>query len=137
MNDKMVGYSLITLGLAIIIFALISIVSIIRGGVHAPEYFNFEGISIDTAQIADVSVPDELENAGVKVQPKASNPQEIVPADLLNKTTNLFIHIILMGFVVNVGFKISMIGTSLSRPVMIRTKRDNKFETELKNNTNV
>ena len=117
MTDKIIGYCLVTLGLIIIFVALINVYGVFTGMYKPVNIFHFEGIGVDTAAF----LPKELADQGfVPEKPKA----EFISASVLNDTSNLFAHLIFMGFIASSGYKIASIGTYLVRTIKVNLKEE-------------
>lgn len=122
MSEKIIGYLLITMGMCAIVFSVINIYSVFTKKINPVNFFDSQGISIDTAQITEAAISNKLKETGVNMQKPEKNDQEIVSADLLNNSANLFAQIVLMGFVSTAGYKIASIGTMLARPINVKVK---------------
>lgn len=123
MEEKIVGYLLIFAGLIAMILASLSVYSVFTKKSSAVKLFNFGPITLDASQLIPQDIPagaGEIVNQQSAQLPEA----ELVPANVLNDSANVFAHLFLMGFIVSVGFKISSLGTMLVRPVRVnlRTK---------------
>lgn len=92
-------------------FATYSVFSVIRGG-EPINVIEVPGIALDFSGF----VGQELESSGKQLK------SELVPAEVINKPINLLAHVILMGFMVNVGFKISSLGVQFLRPIKVNLK---------------
>lgn len=116
------GYLLIILGVAVIAFAAANVYLVFTKQADPISLFEFTGIELDLSQATQVNLPSELQEAGIEITNQPSQKQEILPAGMLNATSNLLAHIVLMGFVVNVGYKIATIGTELVRPIIVKVR---------------
>jgi len=124
MSEKVVGYILLAIGLFIIIFTLVNVYGLVAGSTQPFQVFNLDSISIDLNQLSQgtVKLPQELEDMGVSVEPpQGSSVQEIFPSSILNQTSNVFVHIIILGFVASVGYKIAHLGVQMLRPIVVKT----------------
>lgn len=110
MTEKIIGYSLLAIGILIIVFSALNIVFVFTGKALPVQLFNFPAISLDMGQ--SLGLPKAV---GVQ-------PTELISANILNQTSNLFIHLFLMGFLVSVGQKLASLGVELLRPVIIKIK---------------
>lgn len=52
--------------------------------------------------------------------------QEFISSDMINKPLNLLAHLMLMGFISNIGYKFASLGINFVRPIVVKLKR--KFE---------
>lgn len=111
MSEKITGYSFITVGLFIILFAAYSVFSVFTANSSPAPLFSFEAVSIPLSA---------LMGDGVGVN--TSTEIEIFPKEILNETTNTFAHLFLMGFLASVGLKIATLGTQLVRPIIVKVQ---------------
>lgn len=123
MFDKATGYFMLLFGLAIISFAAYNVYTVFTKKTQPVQLFNFSGISFDTGGMSNIELPPELEKAGVKIEKSPDISQEIIPGDILNQTSNIFAHVIFMGFVSSVGFKIAQLGAIMVRPTKVELKQ--------------
>jgi hypothetical protein len=103
MSEKITGYLLLIIGVGIIILALLNGYGIFSGVLDPVQFFNFSPMSIDLGQ----------------------TKQELFSGQDLSQSTNFFLHLILLGFFANIGFKLATLGVQLLRPIKIEVK-DNK-----------
>jgi len=117
MTEKIIGYILLVLGFIIIAYAGISTYFVFTGRMEPINLFAFPGISMDPAQFlqnSSLPIPREyLQN---------TTKTEIIPAEMINRTSNIFAYIFLMGFLVTVGYKIASVGAMLVRPIVVHLK---------------
>ena len=111
MTEKMIGFALLVFGLVIILASALNIYFIFSGQTHPVKLFDFPAVSLDLS--SSLGLP----STGVK-----NAPMELASSALLNDTTNLFAHLFLVGFFVNVGAKIATLGIELLRPVVVKLK---------------
>lgn len=104
MSERITGYLLLIIGVGIILLALLNGYGIFSGTLQPVQFFNFSSVALDIGQ----------------------TKQEIFSGKDLSQTTNFFLQLILLGFFVNVGFKLATLGTQLLRPIKIEVK-DNKI----------
>ena len=123
MGDKIIGYLLLVVGLVIIVFTLLNIFGLFTGKTTPASIFDLPGIEVDLGQSYEVSLPPDMEAAGVKVQQPQSNKQELLPGVTLTQTTNFFAHLVILGFISSAGFKIARLGTQLIRPIIVKSSR--------------
>ncbi len=117
MSEKIAGYILLLIGILIMVFAVINVFNVFTKNVQPVQLFSSEGISLDLAKLA----------GGNSALPKEGLETEIISADILNNSLNLIAHLFFMGFLVNVGFRISIVGTLLIRTIKVKLKQ--KIET--------
>lgn len=137
MSEKIAGYFLLFLGLGVIVLAGMSVWQIFTKKMKPVQIFNFPGISISTAQtttagsINTTGLTDEeaelLENIIRQEELKAPAKMEIIPGETLSQTTNLLAHVILMGFVASIGYKIAGLGVLMLRPIVVKLKEQKQW----------
>lgn len=118
MSEKIIGYSLLTLGVVIIFLSSFSVFTVFTGRAKPVQLFNFESVSIDFSQIISASLPTT--NLSSAPGPKT----EIIKGDMLNTTSNIFAHLVLMGFLASSGLKLAQIGVNLLRPIVVKIKEE-------------
>lgn len=122
MTEKVIGYILLTIGLVIITLCAWNVWQVFNGDAQPVEVFSFEGISIDPSKFApQLELPEQMQGM-VSQRAPASNPVEFISADYLNKTANLFAHIMLIGFIAGIGGRFASIGTQLMRPIVVKLR---------------
>lgn len=126
MSEKVTGYLFIAIGFIVIIFAAYSVYSVFTASAEPAQLFNFEGVSLPLSAL--------MGEGAVVSTPSAEI--EIFPGEILNKTTNVFAHLFLMGFLASVGFKIAQLGTALVRPIIVKAN-GNKMASVLDPKQNV
>jgi len=129
MTEKILGYILLAVGLMIIFGSAFSAYLVFTKKAEPIALFNFPGIKIDPAALQP-ELPDNIPSEMQQLvnQQTASKPMEIVPPEILNDSSNLFAHLILMGFLVSVGGKIGQLGTYLVRPLIVNIKGKSEAE---------
>lgn len=121
MTEKVTGYILICAGLIVMIVASLSVYSVFTKKSSPVSLFNFGPIALDASQLIPQDIPEgagEIVNQQSAQLPKA----ELVPANVLNDSANIFAHLFLMGFIVSVGFKVASLGAMLVRPVNVKLR---------------
>lgn len=98
-TDKTIGYALLSIGLAIIFFAIFSSFSVINGK-SPPQIFNIERKTPEPVIVNG----QELSNL------------ELIPVEYLNQSGDLTFFMVFMFFLVSAGGKISSIGVSMIQP---------------------
>ena len=114
-STKIIGYLLLFLGIITIIFSALSIYMVFTNKMQPFTLFTLDSITFDLAKLAEEAPPD------VDLQ------QELVKSEMINKPLNLIAHVIFMGFISSVGFKIAQIGTSLLRPIKVKLRQEKKL----------
>ena len=109
MTEKIVGYTLLIIGIMVIVLSALNVYAVFTGQMLPVQLFHLSGISLDLSQYT-----------GVKTK-----PAELVPAETLNQTSNLAAHLFLMGFIASMGQKLASLGVKLIRPIVVKL-RDEK-----------
>lgn len=104
MSEKVVGYTLLIVGLIVIVFAAINIFAVFTGKAEPVQLFNF-------APVVLTLIP-------------GTKPTELFPARDLNQMANISAQLFLMGFLAGIGQKLASLGVQLVRPIVIKTKDD-------------
>lgn len=101
MTEKVLGYIFLGVGISLILFALARMFLVFTGKLPPVSLFDSPAITLP------------LPTGGT---------QELVSADYMNLTSNLFVELLLMGFIASVGQKFASTGTSLLRPITVKLK---------------
>ena len=120
MNEKILGYILLAVGLVTIIFAVVSVFNVFTAKVEPVDLFKLSGVSLDIGSLVGGDLPSEV-IAQIQRTGGSTNG-EIISPDLINKPLNIFAHLTLMGFLASVGFKVSSLGVMLVRPIKVKLK---------------
>jgi len=121
MTEKVLGYLLITFGILIILISTISVFDVFTRKTKPVQLFNFKGIKFDMSQMLIGSLP--VETAKLLPQNRAqSEGVEIIPAQLINDSSNVFAHLLLMSFIAGIGGRLANIGVLLIRPIVVKLK---------------
>ena len=110
MSEKVVGYSLLAVGIVVILDSALSVYMVFTKRVTPIDLFSFPGISVD--------VPRENTDSTTQSTQKT----ELISSAMLNESSNLFAHLMLMGFMASNGSKIAAIGVSMVRPIVVKLK---------------
>ena len=114
-KEKVIGYALLTVGILIILYAAFSVYSVFTKKQKPVDVFNLPGISLDLSGLvgSDLSPEERMLMKEKNVNTKA----ELISPEVLNTPLNYTFHILFMGFIASIGFKIANIGTLLVRPI--------------------
>jgi hypothetical protein len=131
-TEKIIGFSLVLIGIGIIIASAYSVYQVFTGEADPPSVFHFEApsITLPTQQSLSLELPEGMELPEGFSLPSASEeekePQKIklLPDEVINKVVNMSIHLLLMGFLVTVGAKIAGIGTKLVKEIKVVVKEE-------------
>lgn len=109
MNEKVVGYILLGVGIFIIAGSAISAVLVFSG-------------SSEPIQFISQTKPLSL-NLSIPTETGSSAEVPVSFGDLpLFRVVNAGLHLVLLGFLVSVGAKIATLGTNLIRPIVVKAK---------------
>lgn len=111
MSEKIIGYTLLACGILVILFCAFNVYFVFTKQAQPIQLFNFPAVSFDIGQ--SLGVPTA-----------ATKPTELVSADMLNQTSNIFAHLFLMGFLASIGEKLAALGVNLVRPIVIKAKEE-------------
>lgn len=129
MTEKVTGYALLVVGLLIIFYSAINIYSVFTKKSKPVQLFNLPGISLDVGGgLGGIELPPEAEQLGIKLPEQSQTKQQIISPDLINDSSNLFAHVIFMGFISSIGFKIAQIGATILKPLKITLKDSSVLE---------
>jgi hypothetical protein len=126
MANKILGYALIALGIGIILFVVVDGYRTLTKQKEYVQFFNFQGISLDMSAALSNSLPPEI---GQLLQQAGPLKQEIIPAEMVNGPTNIFVYLLFLGFFAMCGARIASIGTTLTRSVVVNLKEDKVTQT--------
>lgn len=120
MNEKVAGYVLLVTGVVVMLVAGLSVYMVFTKRAEPVQLFTGAGISLDLSSLGGNL--NALNNAGVNNPKSQTKPADIIPAALLNDTSNLFAHVFLMSFLASIGFKLATLGVQMLRPIVIKLK---------------
>lgn len=106
MNEKIVGYVLLFLGIIIIFFSAFSVYGVFSKKIKPVQFF-----AIGDAPIEIPIAGQTTSGGGIDI-----------PIEAVSDPLNSFAHLALMMFIGGVGFKIASLGTMLVRPVVVKLK---------------
>lgn len=115
MNEKVIGYILLGVGICIMLFALGNIFLVFTSKIQPIMLFDTKGISFDINSL----LPQLSEGVSPGKKPAG---MELIPSGTINQMLNLSSHFFLMSFVVTFGYKIASLGVMLVRPVVVKLK---------------
>ena len=122
MTEKVLGYLYITAGTVLMILALVSVYMVFNKKWAHVEIFDLPGISIDLSNVA----PD-IPQGQLKAGDSAPSLQtDLIAPEIINAPLNLVAYIILMSFVLNVGYKIASLGVQFVRPIKVNLREEQK-----------
>jgi len=121
MGEKVTGYSLLVIGILTILLSVFSVYMVFTKKQKPVDLFTLPGISIDLSNLAGSDLPPEAES---QLKSPEALKTDLVQPDIINAPLNLFAHLIFMGFVANIGFKISSLGVQMLRPIKVNLKSE-------------
>ncbi len=125
MSEKIIGYTLLFLGLLIMAVSAVNIYMVFTNKTKPFEVFNIE--SNNDSQAGSIDVNDLIKqlqsgNSNAK-NPDIPQPKiDILPPEVLNHSLNLTTHFFLMSFVVGFGYKLASLGVQLVRPIKVKLR---------------
>lgn len=125
MTEKILGYMLIVVGILVMIFSGFDVYLVFTKQKEPIKLFSFKGVGIDTSKLLPANIPAELSKQ-IQSNQLGQNQVELISPDILNDTSNIFAHIMLMGFIVNIGYKLASVGTKLVRTIEVKLKTTNQ-----------
>lgn len=120
MNEKITGYVLLLAGILILGYSALNMTRVMTGKDKPVQLFHFSGIGINPSQLLPQNLPDALRQQG--------QPVQLIQPEMINDTSNIAAHLVLMGFIATIGFRIGSLGVMLLRPVVVpvRVKEEGK-----------
>lgn len=123
MTEKVVGYLLLIIGIAVIGLSTFNVYQVFTRQILPIQLFNFAAPQIDFTQIISSSLPQEL---AAVVRNSPAQKQEIISAAMINDPFNITAHLFLMGFIAGAGYKLASLGVMLIRPIVVKVKEQNQ-----------
>lgn len=115
-NEKTLGYVLLSIGIVIIVFSAINVFQVFTKQIQPIQLFAFPAIGLDASTLL----------GGEAGQLARGNKMEILPASVLNESSNIFAHMFLMGFFATIGHKIASLGIMLVRTIEVKVRGNEK-----------
>jgi len=110
------------------LLATFSVYQVFTNKSQPVNIFNLPGISIDMSDLvgSDLS-PEEI----AQLREQKSLKTDLISPEIINKPLNLIAHILFMGFILNVGFKVAALGVGLVRPINVKLGKVGEVSTTL------
>ncbi|OGM01905.1 hypothetical protein A2115_00460 [Candidatus Woesebacteria bacterium GWA1_41_8] len=118
LSDRVVGYILFAAGILIILYSAFNVYKVFTKVFQPVELFNFAPIGLDASSLVGSDLPPEQRE--LLRQSGGDTKLEIVPSAIINQTSNVLAHLLLMGFLASVGYKIANLGIMMLRPVVVK-----------------
>jgi hypothetical protein len=109
-NEKIIGYILLTLGIILLLFSIVEMVTVYYGYAPPPKLFNLQDISLPGDNGSNVS---------------------LIQGTQVSQLPNLFFWFILMGFVLLAGGKIASLGVSMIKDIKVEVREPMSAPTEV------
>lgn len=116
MSDKLLGYSLLVGGIAIMVFSVVQVLLVFTHTIKPISAFQSAKSQVDTSALLQNAL-NPSGNLSFQM-PKL----DLIPQDTLNESLNLATHFFLMSFVLGFGYKISSLGVMMLRPITVKLK---------------
>jgi len=126
MSERVSGYSLLGIGLLIMVFCVVNIFMVFTNKAKPFSVFNIpsnsSGSNATSLNINDL-VKQFQEGSSRSSSLNLPQPKiDILPPEVLNQTLNLSTHFFLMSFILGFGYKLSSLGIQLIRPINVKLK---------------
>jgi hypothetical protein len=119
MSEKVFGYLLVLVGIALIAFSVVSVHAVFTNRKRPYPLFEFPGISFDLANLAESPEQKDLLQG-------MDTRTELISPELINKPMNTVFHLLFMGFVASAGLKLGQMGTYMVRTIKVSVKEEKK-----------
>ena len=117
MTEKIIGYALLIVGIGVMIFSGVQIYMVFTNKLQ--PYPLFSAVS------SAFSVKDFIGNTQIdptKISQLPDQKIEIISDEVLNTSLNMTAHLLLMGFLLSLGFKVASLGVMLIRPLVVKVR---------------
>lgn len=122
MDNKIIGYILLIIGISIILFSGFSVYQVFNGQINPYNLFTLNSINLDLKTMIS---PEQASLIS------GNTNIELFSGDVFSQFTNIFMHLLLMGFLANAGYKIAIIGSHMIKSIEFKTKIDKKEKLDL------
>lgn len=114
MNERIIGYILLTAGILFMFGALLQVFLVFTGKTNPLPVFSVASPRLSLEAFmpkppSEITLP-QVNSQGI----------ELIPTDAFNKMLNMFTTIFLMGFLLSFGFKIASLGVMMLRPIVVK-----------------
>lgn len=121
MNEKVTGYILLIVGIAIMLFSVINIYLIFSKELTSLKDTSNYSASGNTPVLGDIQ--KNLLNASGSINTN-SLFSNFIPPQTINQTLIVTVEFFLFSFLLSFGYKISSLGVLLIRPINVKLKSD-------------
>jgi len=126
MSERVTGYSLLGIGIIVMIFATIQIISVFTGKAEPIPLFQYEKTTEKESQGSSFNPTDILNQlqggSGSELEGMGMPNVELIDPDVLNDILNLTVYYLIMQFLLGLGFKLASLGVQLIRPIHVHMK---------------
>jgi len=130
-SDRILGYILFVFGILIIFYSAFNVYRVFTKAFEPVQLFNFQGIGLDAASLVGSDLPSEQKELLNKSG--GSTKMEIIPGSMINQMSNVLAHILLMGFLASIGYKVASLGIMMLRPVVVKLQGKEAVKLEEQN----
>ena len=124
--EKIIGYSMLGVGILLMIFASFQIILTFTGKARPIKIFESapkENLQNDTNNL-DMSNPDKL-------------LEQIIDPSVINQMLNLMVYYFIMQFLLGLGYKLASLGVQMIRPLKISIDKNQLTSLLESNKTNI
>lgn len=116
-TERVTGYILLVIGVGMVIYATWSVYRVFTGQVVPPSVIRLEA--------KPLTIPLSTSVPGLEAEPVEL---DFLPVETIALTTNMAVHLLLMGFLSLAGGRLANIGAGLLRPVRVYLKESRVLE---------
>lgn len=119
---KIAGFSLLIIGLLMVIIPIILIGRVFTGVSKPPQVVNVEAPTLSLPSLGDsIEIPAQLQSQGFSLKQKGNAKQpKIIPDEVFNLYINSGFFYLFMIFVTSSGSKVANIGINLSKDLKVK-----------------
>lgn len=123
MTEKATGYSLLIIGLIIMIITVINMIMVFTNKAEPVSLFDISADSSSGSLNVNDLISQLQQNNPQTVNQAIPQPKiNILPPEVLNKTLNISTHFFFMTFILGFGYKLASLGIQLIRPINVKLK---------------
>jgi len=128
MSERIIGYTLLGIGIIMIIITTFQIFSVFTGKATPIEVFKGEKTTKTTAQSSTSDLLDQIQEGDFSALLNSGSGTisgfGVMNPETLYKMLNITAYYFLMMFLLNVGFKIASLGVQMVRPIKVEVKNN-------------
>lgn len=118
MTEKMLGYVFIAIGVVVIAVCGVNAYDVFTGRMQPLAVYS---ASKTTPSVA-VQPAEGTVNVSALIQPVVESALSQTMGGSMEKPINLTIHLLLLGFIASLGYRIASLGTMLVRPIVVSVR---------------